>query len=80
MYQHKNLLKKQSIIRNEIILNLKKQLDSKGLAKLVIYGDDKEYILGILPSQLLKIELQGRHILKVLTIVSRCYDENGSIT
>ena len=63
-----------------MILNLKKQLDSKRLTKLVVYGDDKEYMLGISPSQLSKIELQGRHILKVLTIISCCYDENGSIT
>ena len=63
-----------------MILNLKKQLDSKGLTKLVVYGDDKEYMLGILPSQLSKIELQSRYILKALTIVLRCYNENGSIT
>ena len=48
IYQQKNMLKKQSIGRNKIIFNLKKELDSKGLTK-VVHGDDKEYMLGISP-------------------------------
>ena len=63
-----------------MIQNLKDQLDSKGLTDLVVSGDDKEHVLGVYPVQLSKVEHQGRHILKSLCIVSRCYENNGHIT
>ena len=60
--------------------NLKDQLLLKGLIKLVTYRDNKEHVLGISPFQLSKIKMQGRYVLKVLTIVLRSYAKNRSFT
>ena len=59
--------------------NSKDQLDSKGLMKLVACEDDEEHVLWISTFQLPKIKMQGRHISKVLTIISHYYNKNGSI-
>jgi len=74
------MLEKESVIRKQIISLLEEQLKSNNVKDLILYGNQKEFMLGLTKYQIYQIEKEGRYILKVLQVVSHYYDECKSIT
>ena len=74
------MLEKQNYMQNVIIEKLEIQLQLKSYMNLMLYGSQKECILGLSDYQISKVKIQGRYILYSLKFISKYYNKNKSIT
>ena len=73
------MLEKESVVRQQSMNELERQLKSKDACDLILHGDQKEFSLGVSKHQKFQVEKEGRHVLKPLQVASRYYDEKKSV-
>ena len=55
-HRHKKILEKESVVRQQSMNELERQLKSKDACDLILHGDQKEFLLGVSKHQKFQVE------------------------